>query len=177
MNCTPMKDHLLYYACAVVLSGVLSPIFLVRVVESATEQQAAGKASPPTGSRNKLKVRRKKNLRSSRANSFPKDQAKSLLAKAQANGVVHLLVGLRVPFEPEGNLSPQAVAGQRRAIAEAQDALLKRLTRCNSKIESVKRFEFTPYLAMAIDVVGLKCLLDAPEVKTIVEDALASPTG
>ena len=45
----------------------------------------------------------------------------------QRQGVVRVIVGLNVPWQPEGNLSKEAVLAQRQAITAVQDKLLAEL--------------------------------------------------
>ncbi|MGE0101487.1 MAG: putative Ig domain-containing protein [Blastocatellales bacterium] len=73
-------------------------------------------------------------------------------------------------FQPEGRLSLAAVQSQRRAIAQTQTGLLARLTAF--QIRSVKRFTYIPFIAMEVDAGALAQLREAPEVTSIVEDAL-----
>ena len=47
--------------------------------------------------------------------------------KAQTEGVVRVIVGLNVPWQPEGKLSQETVLGQRQAIAATQSELLASL--------------------------------------------------
>ncbi|MGH9935417.1 MAG: hypothetical protein ACREAM_04170, partial [Blastocatellia bacterium] len=93
-----------------------------------------------------------------------------LLAKAQAEGSVRVIVGLRGAFQPEGRLNVASAQTQRRDIARAQTALLGRLPA--DRVAAVKRFAYIPFLAMEVDAVGLERLRDAPEVATIEEDAM-----
>ena len=100
----------------------------------------------------------------------------SLMTKAQANGSVMVIVGLRVDFKPEGELpSSRAVQSQRQAIARAQKALLNRLSVCKYKVESIKRFDYIPSLAMAVDANTLMHLSKSSDVASISEDVPMSP--
>ncbi len=102
----------------------------------------------------------------------PLDVAK-LVAKAQAQGTVPVIVGVRVPFQPEGKLaSPAAVQSQRAAISTAQDALLARLAVYNP--QSVRKFAYIPYMAMWVNAEALTFLAHAREVTSIEEDVVDS---
>jgi hypothetical protein len=98
-----------------------------------------------------------------------------LLTKAQQNGSVRIIIGLQVPFVPEGNLPDEAaVTAQRKAIADAQDALLRRLAGHNT--QNVITFEYAPFIAMDVDSAALSQLIVDPEVSSIEEDGLSSPS-
>ncbi len=95
----------------------------------------------------------------------------ALVGKAQSQGYVRVIIGLNVNFKPEGAAkNPLAVEAQRRDIAQTQDALLSKLS--GVEPSSIKRFQFTPYLALAVDAAGLEYLKTAVEVKSTQEDKL-----
>jgi subtilisin family serine protease/subtilisin-like proprotein convertase family protein len=97
-----------------------------------------------------------------------------LMDKARAAGAVRVIVGLRTPFRPEGELLGSfAVQAQRAAIARAQQTLLDRLNGYTAA--SVKRFASIPYLALEVDAEGLRQLQGDPAVETIREDELYRP--
>ena len=94
-----------------------------------------------------------------------------LLAQAQANGAVRVIVGMRASFRPEGRLENLAVVQtQRLSIAQAQDGLLSRMTAFN--VTGIKQFVTIPFLAMEVDAAGLQYLQSAPEVTSLQEDVL-----
>ncbi len=97
----------------------------------------------------------------------------ALVAKAQANGTVPVIVGLRIPFQTEGNLvSPTLVQNQRVAIRRAQDALLTQMAAYNA--QSVRKFSYIPYMAMWVDAAALTFLSTRRDVSSIEED-MADP--
>lgn len=97
-----------------------------------------------------------------------------LLQKAQEGGTVRVIVGLRLGVQPEGRLTQAAVQAQRRAIANAQTALLARLS--GARAASAKRFAYIPFLALEVDAADLTRLRSAPEVVTIQEDKMLRTT-
>lgn len=100
---------------------------------------------------------------------------KSLTAKAAAGGPVRVIVGLNLPFRPEGFLSDSAAAqSQRDNIAQAQDNLLSQLAAY--KVRSVKKFPFIPYMAMEVSADGLKHLETSSDVNSIHEDVPVPPS-
>jgi subtilisin len=99
----------------------------------------------------------------------------ALIVKAQANGTVPIIVGLKVGFQPEGSLDGLAsVQNQRNAISMAQDALLTQLTAFNA--QSVKMFAYIPYMAMWVDEAALTFLSTSRDVTSIEEDVAVPPT-
>jgi hypothetical protein len=59
---------------------------------------------------------------------IPTQDYVTLIAKADTQGTIRILVRLRMKFKPEGSLlNPQAVQRQRNAISDLQDTLLNRL--------------------------------------------------
>jgi hypothetical protein len=90
----------------------------------------------------------------------------ALLAAVREQGSISVIVGLDVPFQPEGEMAdPQAVQTQRQAIAAAQERLLQRMAGLN--IRNVTTYEFIPFVAMTIDEAALRDLIANPEVTSI----------
>lgn len=102
-----------------------------------------------------------------------------LLDKARRYGTVNIIVGLNIPNLPEASRVPkerQAQVDQTRmeAVAQAQERLLKAMAKY--KIKNVRKFKVTPGLAMSVDLMTLQALIADPDVKSIGEDYLASPS-
>lgn len=97
-----------------------------------------------------------------------------LLQRAQDEGQVRVIVGLRASFQPEGLLTRAAAQTQRAAIARAQTSLLSRLA--GVRFGNVKRFALMPYLALEIDAAGLARLAELPDVVSLQEDQLRRPS-
>jgi subtilisin family serine protease len=101
--------------------------------------------------------------------------SESLLAKADAQGFVLVIVQLRTAFTPEGNLpNAAAQADQRARIAATTDVTLSRLA--GQQIAEVKRFSTIPYVAMTVDGAALRVLNTLPEVVRVEEDTLGLPS-
>ena len=99
-----------------------------------------------------------------------------LAKKTQGGKTVRVIIGVRLPvaFRSEGLLKRQEdTEAQRGFIAQAQDSLLNRLQANNR--ESVKRFQYIPYLAMEVSAEELEQLKASPEVFQIEEDKLFKP--
>ena len=84
-----------------------------------------------------------------------------LTAKAQSQGRVRVIVGLR----PEGGSGASAASSFKDAAARAammsridraQQALLARMN--SYSVSSVKRFKYIPYVAMEVDAAALEAL-------------------
>ncbi|MFL6333278.1 MAG: S8 family serine peptidase [Pyrinomonadaceae bacterium] len=98
----------------------------------------------------------------------------ALASKALEDGTVRVIVGLRTNFEPEGELPSRSAAKTQRArLAVAQDALLGELP--GLRPESVKRFEFVPYLAFEADAAAVERLRTSPNVAAVFEDVPVAP--
>jgi subtilisin family serine protease len=100
---------------------------------------------------------------------------RALQAVAASKGTVDIIVGLRVPFAPEGHLDVSVQAQQRSEIAAAQDTLLAALPNIKSKSASYKRFQFIPFIAMQVTAAELDALSRSAEVTHLQEDQLMAP--
>ena len=98
----------------------------------------------------------------------------SLMEKAVQAGAVRVIVGVAAPFLPEGQLSsPQAANAQQAAIAQAQDALLGRLSSLDASV--VARFTYIPFVALEVDSAALTALYGDASVTSIQEDIPEPP--
>ena len=94
---------------------------------------------------------------------------RALLARVEATGPTRVIVGLDVPFQPEGRLpNPRAVQAQRDAIARAQTALLNKASL--RAVRGVKRFKYIPFIALQADAATLAALAADPDVTSVAED-------
>jgi subtilisin len=98
---------------------------------------------------------------------------RSLIAKAETDGTVRIIVKLRTDFQPEGTMSIQAVQSQRNTIAEVGDVLLARMTTFN--VQGVKRFKTVPYIGMLVDADSLRYLENSADASNITEDLPLPP--
>lgn len=96
------------------------------------------------------------------------------LDSIQPGEQIRIIVGLDIPFLPEGQISTlEAQQNQHASIANAQIALLNRLSTLN--VQSVKRFETIPYIAMIVDKTALSVLYQDPLVGSITRDQQRKP--
>ena len=115
----------------------------------------------------------KPTARAQRARAFA-----ALTAKAQAEGRVRVIVGLRAEggSEASGASSFKDAAARAAMVSRvdrAQQALLVRMS--GYSVSSVRRFKYIPYLAMEVDAVALEALASDSEVVSIEEDKLLKP--
>jgi hypothetical protein len=97
-----------------------------------------------------------------------------LLSKAQTTGSLPVIVRLNIPFVPEGRLATaQEAVNQQGQIAKMQDQLCTALSKYN--VQGIKRFKYTPYIAMEVDLPALKALISNPLVLSIQEDVPVPP--
>ena len=87
---------------------------------------------------------------------------------------VRVIVGLRVPFAPEGGLSGVSGEQQRSEIANVQQALSAQLTPSGALIHAA--YTTIPFMALTVNAAGLDALLVSPHVISLEEDRLASPS-
>jgi hypothetical protein len=96
----------------------------------------------------------------------------SLIQKANRDGSVRVIVGVRATFTPEGRLDQSQAALQRDAIALAQADVIDRLT---GPIDAVRRFSSIPFFAARVSAATLTQLSAMPEVVSIQEDVAEPP--
>lgn len=125
--------------------GILLPLSLVQSQEkrAASNQSQSQPRSQPQSQQADQSQPRQDVDDVVRKRVAPGQTGADLIEKAQTSGSVRVIVGLRVAVQPEGELSqPVEVQAQRRLIAQAQTALLDRLSAY--RISSVKRFDYIP---------------------------------
>ncbi|MEW6568267.1 MAG: S8 family serine peptidase [Chloroflexota bacterium] len=99
---------------------------------------------------------------------------RDLLPLTQQNGSVRVLVRLNVPFQAEEHLPSRiAVLAQQRGIAQAQDALLRRLATFSTRL--ARRYAHVPFLAVEVDAQALSDLAANPAVGSIQQDIPVPP--
>ncbi len=100
--------------------------------------------------------------------------APSLRTVAEKQGHIRVIVGLRAPFTPEGDLADdQARASQRQAIALARDAVLRAVVGTQTTV--LASFDTIPYLAVRTNADGLEALLADDGVMSLHEDVPQPP--
>jgi uncharacterized protein (TIGR03437 family) len=99
-----------------------------------------------------------------------------LIDKAQADGPVRVIVGVRHDPRAAASATNEAEALQQQhvAIEQAQDNLLERMD--GQRVEGVKRFHYIPFVALKTDAAGLQFLQTSASVLSIEEDDSAPPS-
>jgi hypothetical protein len=164
------------------LGGMLllsaKPYFGIKLAAAATREprdRVAGQQSEQELKRLRAEPQPRDQLSDQFVQKSASTAGDDLMGKARAAGAVRVIVELRTPFRPEGELASQtAVRAQQVAIARTQQTLLDRLSGYDAA--SVKRFAFIPYLALEVDAEGLRQLQADPAVETIRGDELYRPT-
>jgi subtilisin family serine protease len=98
----------------------------------------------------------------------------SLLARAQQQGHVDVIVGLNIGFRAEGLLTEGQVSAQQTSIANAQAALISRLSAYRTTVYA--RYRTIPFVALKVDAAGLLALFSDPLVAGIEEDVILKPS-
>lgn len=97
------------------------------------------------------------------------------LAKKVDETMTHpVIVRLRVPYRPEGEVGGVALEAQRELIVRVRKALLEKLVGFDPT--SVKEYKFIPFLAVTINRFGLASLRDSELVLDIQEDSVSLPS-
>jgi subtilisin len=109
----------------------------------------------------------------SQGSDVPADTSR-LLQKAQKEGSVPVIVGLRTDFTPEGQLSRAQADDQRGAIESAGAGLRADLT--GTGYQTLREYETVPYMALELTPEALRAVQDSPSATTIHEDVAVPPT-
>ncbi len=98
----------------------------------------------------------------------------SLYDKAAHSGTVRVIVELRVATVPDAKIaSDQAVAAQRKDIAAARAAVLKRLAGTGHRL--MREYTTIPFVALEVAPDALAALATSTDVAGVVEDILLGP--
>lgn len=103
-------------------------------------------------------------------------RVQDLRERAQ-RGPIPVLVGFKVPFAPLGLLSPAEQQQQAQDIVVGRQALAASLPSLGSSVLArAKTYSEVPFMALTVSAAELEALLASPEVLSVVEDPIASPT-
>ena len=94
--------------------------------------------------------------------------APKMWEKAQAEGAVQVLVELTVPWRSDVKLHSPEMLTQNKAVADAQNQVLRELAGAQYKI--IKRLEFIPVIALEVNVYALTLLSKSDVVATVTEN-------
>jgi subtilisin family serine protease len=99
----------------------------------------------------------------------------AVTAQIAADGSAPVIVGVRVPFVPEGDLAgPADVAVQREAIQAALDSAMGRAQAAGAVLGG--GFQTIPFFNARVDAGALAALAAMPDVVSIEADALRQPS-
>ena len=93
--------------------------------------------------------------------------------KIKEQGHIRVIVGIKVPFAPEGYLSTLEVETQRNEIKILQESLVSKIEATGGEILAL--YETIPFISVRVDEVGLEFLLNSEDVITIEEDKMLKP--
>ena len=93
---------------------------------------------------------------------------KSVWDKAQAEGIVEVMVNLDVSWKPHSDLNSPEMRQQKSQITAAQEQLLTELAGTNFKL--IARFDFVPGMALQVDASVLPLLEKSEVVKSVIEN-------
>ncbi|SFU90610.1 pre-peptidase C-terminal domain-containing protein [Paenacidovorax caeni] len=100
----------------------------------------------------------------------------ALKSEAKESGTVRVIVGIRVPFAPEGKLEQAEQAAQRSEIAAAQRTVLSKLPLLAESNRQPKPFSTIPFMGLEVTEAELDELTKMTEVISIEEDRAAKAT-
>jgi len=104
----------------------------------------------------------------------PGGLAEQLAQRAQAQGRIRVIVGLRMTMRMEHTLTPEQAATQLRALQAMQSGVAARVLG-SAGAQSEDRFTFIPYMSMFVNAAQLRRLLVDPEVVSVEEDVPSPP--
>jgi subtilisin family serine protease len=100
----------------------------------------------------------------------------TLRRQAATAGSTRVIIGVRVPFAPEGALSASSASQQRYEIADAHAAVLDQVPALQQRPGTIKRFETIPFMALEVTPDELEALVSLPNVTSVEEDKPHAPT-
>jgi hypothetical protein len=103
----------------------------------------------------------------------PSPDTSRLLRKAEREGSVRVIVGLRTDFVPEGRLTRSRIADQREAIDDTRAGL--RTDLAGTGYRTLREYNSVPYVALTVPPKALRALQRSPLVTSITEDVAFSP--
>ncbi len=104
----------------------------------------------------------------------PGGLAEQLAQRAQAQGRIRAIVGLRMTMRMEHTLTPAQAATQLRALQAVQSGVAARVLG-SAGAQSEDRFTFIPYMSMFVNAAQLRRLLADRQVVSVQEDVPSPP--
>ncbi len=106
-------------------------------------------------------------------------QGSRLMAMRQAaveQGSLPVIVGVRVPFAPEGELKQANALLQRQEIMDTQSRLTLELKAADNNLIAFKTFESIPFFALHVSPAQFDALMHSSDVISLEEDLLSETT-
>jgi len=101
-------------------------------------------------------------------------EASRMLQKAEREGSIRAIVGLRTEFVPEGRLSRAEAAAQRRGIENVGQELRAELA--ETGFRTLREYDTVPYIALSLSPRAFRAVQNSPRVTTIQEDVAVPAT-
>jgi len=98
-----------------------------------------------------------------------------LFLKSQETGFVRIIVKVRAPFTPEPRLRQTEMQLQRDKTKHIQDHIITEIERKGHKPRSIRKYKYTPHIAMTVDSATLDALISSPDVISVEEDIPVPP--
>ena len=102
------------------------------------------------------------------------DDLQELMAKADREGLISVMIGLDVTVKPEGMVTDQQVKQQRQAVQDVQDKVLDKMSQTEMTV--LAQYKYIPYMAVSVDAQALAKLAELPEVVSLGENEMLYPT-
>ena len=101
-------------------------------------------------------------------------EASRMLQKAEREGSIRAIVGLRTEFVPEGRLNRAEAAAQRRGIENVGQELRAELA--GTGFRTLREYDTVPYIALSLSPRAFRAVQNSPRVTTIQEDVAVPAT-
>lgn len=106
--------------------------------------------------------------------AYLQQSVEKVMSASRENGSVRIIVGLNVPFTPEGYVNEGQREEQRLAIRQAQDVFVTRYISSNVRI--LHKYDFIPFLVIETGEMPLQQMKGDSEITSITEDIAVSPS-
>jgi subtilisin family serine protease len=98
-----------------------------------------------------------------------------LRSKSLDKGSVKIIVKVRTAFTPEPLLRETDKHIQRALMSQIQNQVVAELEAKGRKLRSVRKYKYTPHIAMKVDSATLDALISSPDVISVEEDIPIPP--
>ena len=98
-----------------------------------------------------------------------------LRSKSLDKGSVKIIVKVRTTFTPEPLLQETDKHSQRASTLRIQDQVVTQLEAKGHKLRSIRKYKYTPHIAMTVDSAALDALISSPDVISVEEDIPVPP--